>query len=490
MSKLFAKHRQKMRQKSARGKDTEVASADQKNISSNQSVGLNEPSDNGPHIRISALSHEGRGVGRKKGKIQFVDNALPGELVSVELEAHRASFDEYVARTVIEASPHRVEPICQYYGECGGCSLQHLSLPKQLEHKQQVLFEHLDNQGVSMPEEVLAPIESGGLHYRSRTRLSCDLRQRNHPLIGYRKRNSKALVGIANCPVLAESITRIDKLEKIVSFFCESTQRAKQLGHIELLDNNGRAVAVIRLNKGLSDEELHAMRLLVEGADLEVFLSGPQNEFYGLSGNTNADEMLSYELNLPELGDLRGARISLAYLPVDFTQVNRGVNQAMVERALALLSPQSNEHVLDLFCGLGNFTLPIAAYCEQVTGVEGSEEMVARTKANASFNTFKNIECYAANLFANLDELSTSQPWAKKQYDKILLDPPRAGAKELVRDIARFKASRIVYISCNPATLARDCAELEKQGYRLSKAGVIDMFPHTSHVESIAVFDR
>lgn len=500
MANLFSKHRDKLRKQNKKAKQrlAQTSSAETVGSASGSSVlssevrqgeNLNESSDNYGLIRcqILSLSHEGRGLAKNKGKTQFVHLALPGETVLASLHAHRAKYDELNTEKVLLASPQRVEPPCPNFGECGGCSLQHMAHDAQVEHKMSVLAEQLNHFGELQARHWLETVKSQSLGYRARCRLAVDYQQRGTKLsLGFRKKNSKNILDIAQCPVLEASMS--EALPDIKQLLASLTS-GKAISHIELSSHAGGLALLIRHVKALNQADISCLVEYAQQKAWKLYLQPGNVQSIHRVWPETGDDYLSYDLsvqNCSNSGEQDGEGLNFVYHPKDFTQVNRAVNQEMVALALKLLDLQAQDTVLDLFCGLGNFTLPIARNSKQVNGVEGSAEMVARGTLNAERNGIDNVSFFESNLY---DDVS-AQPWVKAAYDKILIDPPRAGAIEIVPVIASFNAKRIVYISCNPATLARDAGALVQQGYTLNQAGILDMFPHTEHVESIAVFDR
>ncbi|MFM2318388.1 MAG: rRNA ((1939)-C(5))-methyltransferase RlmD [Pseudomonadota bacterium] len=424
---------------------------------------------------ITALTLEGKGVARVDGKTVFIDGALPEEKVAFRYTSYKANYDEGRVETVLTASPHRVEPQCQHFAICGGCSWQHISLEAQIRYKQQILLDNLQHIGKVQPETVFEPLTADGWAYRRKARLGARwVRKKQQALVGFREKTGGLIAEISRCEVLHPLVgERITALQQLVT----SMEARETLPQIEVaIGDEEVAALVVRHMEPLSAGDTEKLLNFAREFRFELYLqpAGPQtvHKVYGS-------------------GDLFYAHPSfdtrVQFAPLDFIQVNQALNRKMVIRALELLELKSTDTVLDLFCGLGNFTLPLARQAAQVIGVEGDAAMVERARAAAQANGIQNTDYYACNLMA--DDLS-KEPWLKRSYDRILLDPPRAGAKEVIPHLAKLKAERMVYVSCDPATLARDAGELVNQGYKLVGAGVMDMFPHTAHVESIAVFVR
>ncbi len=429
-------------------------------------------------LSITGLSHEGRGLARYNGKAQFVEGALPGEIVQAKPLTVHNSYDELQVISIIQSSPQRRQPFCSHFDECGGCSLQYLSAEAQLVHKQAVLQEQLAHFGKANVNLWLDPITSPDIAYRTKARLGVYFDSMlNRTIIGFRQKNSKSLTPIEHCPVLVPALARlVPQLHALVN----SLLQARTVSHIELAAGDDQEAMVIRHLEPLVAQDIETLKRFAETQTVEIFSQ--------LSSHERAVPLneLRAPLAYSVLDEACSVPIQLNFHPQDFTQVNPRVNQSLVTKTLSLLDLRAEDRVLDLFCGLGNFTLPIARHCTKVIGVEGSEDMVRLAKENALQNRIENAEFYVANLHADFRRAD----WAKTPVDLVLIDPPRAGALVVAQHIHHLKARRIVYISCNPATLARDAGILNTHGYRLEKAGVLDMFPNTSHVESIAVFVR
>ena len=440
------------------------------------------PSASTPTVTIDALSHEVRGIARLDGKTVFVDNALPGESVKVRYLAHRAKFDEAVAIEVLESAPERQAPPCPHFEQCGGCALQHMQPEAQIAAKEKILLDQLQRFAGASPGEVMVPLTADIAGYRSKARLGVRYVKEAHKkgagnkprlVLGFREKRSNNLTDIRECLVMPESFSsQLPQLHQLV----DQCREGKHISHIEVAAGEEAIALVVRHLKPLPESDIQLWLDLVQQRNWHLYLQAENTprKIWPEDG----EERLSY--TLPEFD------LTLYFHPQDFVQVNFAINRQMVHRAIELLDPQPNERVLDLFCGLGNFTLPLAKRAAEVVGVEGALDLTRRGRENAERNQLDNVQFQAADL---TEDFSNS-PWARGGFDKILLDPPRTGALEVVRNIAHFGSQRIVYVSCNPATLARDTAELLQRGYRLTKAGVMDMFPHTTHVESIALFER
>ncbi len=425
------------------------------------------------------MSHDGRGIGDWHGKTLFVDNALPGERVEALLLREQGKFAEAVATTVIEAAPTRVEPPCAHYSRCGGCQLQHLAPEQQLAHKQSALLDQLQRWAGLEPEQVLAPITSASQGYRNRARLAVWYNRDGSVTFGFRERQSRRLTPIKSCWVLTPEL---NALILPLSGWLAGLQAHKAVTHVELVADAEGAALIVRHVRALTDGDRAGLGELAVSAKARVWLDAGADGLTALDGEP-CDPRLQYRLDgeHPD-GDLR-----LSFHPGDFIQINPAVNRAMVSQALDLLAPTQDDRVLDLFCGIGNFTLPLARRAGEVLGVEGVASMVARAHDNARANGIERADFVRADL-ADIDARRFERERGK--IDAILLDPPRDGAQAVVEHVGQLSARRLVYVSCNPATLARDAKILAAQGFRLQSLGVLDMFPHTAHVESMALFVR
>ncbi|MCB1664431.1 MAG: 23S rRNA (uracil(1939)-C(5))-methyltransferase RlmD [Pseudomonadales bacterium] len=438
-------------------------------------------------LQIQRLSHDGRGVASIEGKIAFVDGAITGETVLAQFTSRRRQFDELKTVEVLSPSPDRVNPPCEFAGICGGCSMQHIAPAAQIALKQSVLHEQLQHIGNIERFASIPPLRSQTEGYRRKARLAIRyVHKKESMLVGFREKNSSFIADMSSCAVLNRSVSDLIAPLRALLLGFEGRLALPQIevavGESAEAEADGthrpdRVAFIVRHLEPLPDADLQALLAFAQEHAIELYLQpkGPDS-VHKLWPEDGCHRLYYY---LPDF-DLR-----LAFHPADFTQVNGELNRAMIARAMELLDPQPEETVLDLFCGLGNFTLPIARRVKAVVGVEGSQEMVERGAENAAANGIDNARFYSADLTIDFDETT----WAQPVYDKILLDPPRSGAIEIIPRLAAFRAKKIVYISCNPATLARDAGELVKHGYVMSQAGVMDMFPHTGHVESIAEFN-
>ncbi|MHB8251157.1 MULTISPECIES: 23S rRNA (uracil(1939)-C(5))-methyltransferase RlmD [Acidithiobacillus] len=426
-------------------------------------------------VFIESLDTEGRGIARVEGKVLFVDGALPGERVWARRTQAHKSFDRAELLQVVKASSLRVSPPCPHFGVCGGCSLQHLEPAAQVAIKQRQLEDHLWRIGKVRPERVLPPIHGPSLGYRSKARLSVRTPKTRGAMVGFRERNSSYVVDMGQCLTLDPRVgQRILPLRTLIG----QMQSPQDFPQIEVAATPDAVALVFRHMRPLAESDLQHLRAFGVQHDLQIWLQprGPET-LYPLW--PEQPEPLHY--------DLPDYSLRLRFDPLVFTQVNQAANQVMVRRAMALLQPQPGEHILDLFCGLGNFTLPIARLGAQVLGIEGDARLVALAAENAAANGLADQARYAV---ADLTQAQMEDFAPAGAIDKMLIDPPRSGAIEVLRSLTPG-VRRLVYVSCNPATLARDAEYLvHERGYRLRAAGVVNMFPHTAHVESIALFER
>lgn len=422
---------------------------------------------------IERLSHEGRGVARVAGKTVFVEGALPGERVSFRYTQRHGQYDEGRVLEILRASPDRITPTCAHAERCGGCSLQHLSSEAQIAHKQAVLLELLAHQGNLVPSRVLPPVIGAAFGYRRRARLSVRyVHKRSEVLIGFREKHSHYVTDIERCETLLPEVgTRLTELRALIG----SLSCAVDVPQVEIAAGDDEVALLIRHLRPLTDEDRDRLRAFAAAQGLRV---------YAQPGSIETLERLDGPPS-PLAYDVDGLR--LEFSPGDFVQVNGAMNRVVVPLALDLLEVGPTDQVLDLFCGIGNFTLPLARRAAAVVGVEGEAGLVQRASANAARLGCANVRFLTANLF----EAAGIAAIPREPYTRVLLDPPRSGAAELIEAWDFRRVARLCYVSCNPVTLARDAATLvRRHGFRLEAAGVLDMFPHTTHVESIASFVR
>ena len=426
-------------------------------------------------LDILDLSHDGRGVARVDGKAVFVTGALPGERVRARQTLRKKSFDEATTLEVLRASPDRVEPRCAHFGVCGGCALQHLAAEKQIEAKQHVLMENFERIGHVRPERVIPPLRGEPWGYRRKARLGAKwVAKKDKALVGFRELDGRFIADLARCEVL---IPRVGERIAELSALLGALEAREQIAQIELAAGDDTVVLVFRNLAPLSESDRSRLREFGRSSGITIYLQPGDNA----SVHPLDPDAPTLRFALPAY------EVDFEFRPLDFVQVNGDMNRRMVDHALALLDPRPSDRVLDLFCGLGNFTLPLARRAAAVVGVEGEPGLVQRARENAQRNGIVNAEFHAADLARDL----RGEPWVRLGFDKVLLDPPRTGADAAIPQLPLEGVHRIVYVSCHPGSLARDAGILvREQGYRLTAAGVMDMFPHTAHVESIAVFEK
>ena len=440
-------------------------------------------------FKVESLSHEGRGIAHygshpnhpadKHGKKVFIRYALPGETVRARITREVKKLEEADSLELLsEASEIRIQPPCPHFGICGGCNMQHIAPDAQIELKQNVLKSHLQHFAGIQPDEWLAPLRSQREDYRRKARIGVRyLPGKDKLVVGFRESQSNKLTSIDRCMILDREFGSVTRLKQLL----QSLNGKADLGHIELAMGDQEIGLVVRETAQLSEQDVNQLRefALQKGWQLYIQPAG-QNQLTRID-QPQLPARLHYRLH--------DFDVDFGFDPLDFTQVNSTVNPQMVRLACDLLQLQPGERVLDLFCGLGNFSLPLArcvGASGSVVGVEGSEEMVQRGAENAKINGIAQLSFHLQDLTQDFSHHS----WANQGFDALLIDPPRSGAEEVMQYIPKFGAKRIVYVSCNPATLARDAGLLVQQGYRLSRAGVMDMFTHTGHVESIALFGK
>lgn len=419
-------------------------------------------------VRIDELDHQGQGVARAHQPVLFVEGALPGELCDVTITRQASGVAFGKAKKLIETSPQRVSPFCPHVEQCGGCQTQHVESSALQQTRQRAIGELIRRSTGKAPQwaETLSGEEQG---YRRKARLAIDNQHKDQFRIGFRAANSKQVVSIEQCPVL---VTRLQAIFPAVVSCVSSLKGKKALGHVTLLAGDEQIQLCLRIIRELPAQDLQNLQTLASEHNLQLVLQRDDAQFECINGDST---LVHYA---PKEG------ISLAIGADDFVQVNGVLNQKMVTQALDWLTLNADDKVLDLFCGVGNFTLPIATQAGSVVGVEGVDSMVQRAERNAERNQIENVRFVCADL--------ESESWTKqadiRRCNKVLLDPARAGAQFAMQALSRIKPQRIVYVSCNPATFARDAGALTKQGYRLEKISLIDMFPGTAHSELMALF--
>ena len=426
-------------------------------------------------VEISDLSHDGRGVGRIDDKVVFVHGALPGERVSARLTGRNRRFDEAVVLAVDSPSSQRVSPECPWFGYCGGCALQHLDHFAQLEWKQQRLAENFRRIGKVEPGAWMAPIYAEAWNYRRRARLSArNVPGKGRVLVGFREIGGRYVADIEACRILHPAFA--DRLMDL-SALIGRLSIPDRIAQVECAAGDETAAIVLRHLEPLTSDDEKTLIDWSERTGIAVWLqpAGPDS----VTLLWPERHQLSYRLE--DFG------VTLDFHPQQFIQVNAAVNRQLTRKAVALMEAGPEDRILDLFCGLGNFSLPLATRAGEVLGVELDESLIEAGAANAAANGIENVRFVAADLMQSVDELG----WMRQSFDGVLVDPPRSGAAEILPLIAATGAPTVVYISCDPATLARDAGTLSNEyGYRLEKAGIADMFPHTAHVESLALFRK
>ena len=428
--------------------------------------------------RIAGLTHEGEGVVHG-GKTAFVAGALPGEQVRFRRTRRHRQHDEAQLLEVLEPSAGRVVPRCAHFGVCGGCALQHLEPQRQLEAKEAELRDVLTRVARVAPQRWLDPLGGPVWGYRRRARLGAKfVYKKGTVVVGFRERAAPYVAQLASCEVLTPPAGAL--IAPLGALLTRLTIR-EHVPQIEVAVADNATALVLRILRPLADEDrallaefsaTHGVRLFLQPAGLDSV-----HELDTAGGAGLAPQPLHYAL--PRFG------LELQFAPTDFIQVNGAVNQSLVARAVELLEPTSSAVVLDLFCGLGNFTLPLARSAAHVVGVEGDGVLVERARANARHNGIDNVEFHSTDLAA---VAPATAPWLRQRYTHVLLDPPRTGARALLPTLAQLAPARVLYISCHPGSLARDLGVLvHEHGFALAAAGVVDMFPHTAHVESLAL---
>lgn len=427
--------------------------------------------------KIDSVTHDGRGIAAVSGKKVFVAGALAGEQVSFIRRKSRRKFDEAELLEVLEPSADRIDARCEAFGRCGGCSLQHISDDQQRQIKSQTLQDNLERIGRVEPEVWLAPVTGPTWHYRRRARLGVkDVSAKGRVLVGFRERHAPFITDMHRCEVMAQPV---DGLLDALSELIGSLSISSRLPQIEVAVTENAVALVFRVLDPPTSADEALLCTFAQTHNLRVYLQPGGLDTVALLHPQGALEPLHY--SLPEF-DVR-----IDFDPVGFVQINDEINRRMVSAAVELLNPGSDDRVLDLYCGIGNFSLPLARRAGTVLGVEGDSLLVRAATDNAHSNDLTNISFRRANL----DEIDGTEAWLKEGWHRVLLDPARSGAAAVVKHMRTLAPERIVYVSCHPGTLARDAGTLvNEQGYRLQAAGIIDMFPHTAHAESIAVFDK
>ena len=423
-------------------------------------------------VKIDRWDHQGRGMVKVNGKTVFVDGALPGETVVANIDQEKKEYAKASTIKVITGAAERETPLCRHYHECGGCDLQHVNMASQLAYKGESLLA-LVAKFARVSDVALAPTLAGEpLGYRRSARFGLQYQAKQRRLaMSFRRKNSNQLFQQNECPVLAP---QLEALITPVHQVLQQLSIVEKLGHVAFyLAEQGPAI-LLRHLKALTKAD---MQRLIEFAD-------KYQVYWFLQGNDNLVQALHHEVQLSY--PLPQWQLNIQFTPNNFIQVNDSVNQKMIAQALAWLDVQPDDRVLDLFSGLGNFSLPLATKAKQVVGIEGIDAMVEQATLNAEQAGLTNVSFYQADLSSDFSQ----QPWAQEAFNKALLDPARDGALFVTEHLAKLNCDRIVYVSCHPATMARDAQVLLERGYQLTRLGLIDMFPHTAHMESMALFER
>lgn len=426
-------------------------------------------------ITIDNLSLEGRGVARVAGKTIFVEGAIPGESLTVKIERQHKNYDEASILAIDTPSEHRIDPSCEHYNHCGGCQLQHIEPTAQLAYKQQAVLSLLERSAKIIPADIVSPLISKAFHYRRTARIGVNrLTQSQRAIVGFRRKNSSKLLQISSCIILPEHLADLfdhlrDTLDKI--------DNAKAITHVEYLQGDDTGALTFRVVAKLSPASCDLLADMLQTFKLQGFLRYNDS----LVPLANNQGRLNYTVS----------QQTLSFEPGDFLQVNAAINQQMIDRATDWLALTAKDTVLDLFAGLGNISLPVAKQVKQLIGVEGSASMVRRATDNAEANHIDNCQFFTSNLSQDIQH----QDWFNLDYNKVILDPPRSGASDLIKQLLQSDTisehspvTHILYIACDPSSLARDAKLLKSLGYQMDKFSVMDMFPNTAHIESMALF--
>lgn len=422
---------------------------------------------------ITDLSHEGRGIAHVNDKTTFIFNALPDETVRFKYTKKRNQIAEGASTEILTPSKDRIMPHCPNFTICGGCSLQHMTAEFQREFKRNSVLDLLKNQGVT-PEALLPTLTGPEWHYRRKARIGVKfLEQKDSVLLGFRERNSSFIAHMDECHVLD---ARIGLSITTLKAFIYSLDARSAIPQLEIAATDDEVALIIRHLEPLSNSDIDRIKQFASTHSFKIYLQPKGIDSITLL--TGTTETLSY--TIPEFN------LTYQFLPFQFTQVNETINRKMLSQAIDLLDIQAQDRVLDLFCGIGNFSLAAATQAKQVIGVEAEPLAIEFAKKNAALNSLVNCEFFTANLFEDCTALS----WARETYNKILLDPPRSGADNILSLLPAWQPQKIVYVSCNPATFARDSAQLKGLGYTLAQLSTMDMFPHTQHTEVMGLFTK
>ena len=421
-------------------------------------------------VTVTKLDAFGQGVANHKGKTIFVKSALPDETVDIQLTEDKKNYAKAKVIKYHNYSQQRVKPKCQYYTKCGGCELQHISSELQQQAKYEALIKLLSKEtGALLEDNPPDIVADQPYHYRRRARLAINL-VKGELFIGFRQPESSQIINIEHCPVLVE---QLDALLIPLQSCLRQIKQKKALGHIELIAVDSGIILVLRHTMPLTEQDSRLLIQFAEVHHISLYFHGDNLR------HASGSKEHYYLIN----------QLKLTFSPLDFIQVNNRINQKMIEKALVWLDVSANDNILDLFCGMGNFSLPIATNCQSVTGIEGVEALVEKAKFNTKLNKDK-VKAKTQFFTCNLEDKQQFSLWNQTTFDKVLLDPARAGAYNATAEIVKISPSKIVYISCNPATLARDCKLFIKEGYNIAKIAILDMFPQTKHIESMLMLTR
>lgn len=427
---------------------------------------------------IERLSDEGRGITKNKaGKTIFIDNALVGEEVIYTEHKRNKNYNEAVANEIIKSSSDRITPECEHFELCGGCAMQHVSHDFQVKHKQEVLLNQLSHFGKVTPNKILEPVLDKKFNYRHKARLGVRyVAKKEKVLVGFREKSTNFITDIKSCKVLHQKVG--DSILDL-SVLIASLSIYKSIPQIEVAIGDIDVALIFRHLEAFTEEDNQKLISFGEQKDFHIYLQPKGIDSIKKIYPADNNLRLSYKINEFD--------VAIQFHPTDFTQVNPSINRKLISLAIELLDVKPEDNILDLFCGIGNFSLPIARKAKHVIGIEGSKLMVERAFENAKHNNISNADFFAADL----TKITGAEPWLDKKITKALIDPPRSGADKVIYEIAKLKLEKIVYVSCNISTLARDAGILVNElGYSLDMAGILDMFPQTAHAESIAVFTK
>ena len=422
---------------------------------------------------VTSLNHEGVGVARDNNKVAFIEGALTNETVLATLVQQKAKYERLITNKVLIKSPFRTTPFCTHFEQCGGCQLQHLQLPQQLIEKQQAVTQLFKKFAKIEQLNWQAPIESSSTNYRRSARIAVFYQQQQQKfLLGFRQQGAKKIINIEQCAVLEK---RYSTVFTVFRTLLPQLKNGQAITHIQLYGVN-HAFVIIRHISALPASDIELLMAACEQHSWKLVLEGETGDFHFI--DNKEDSLPSYQLNQQQL--------TFAFTFANFIQVNDHVNQQMITQALDWLALSKNETVLDLFCGIGNFSLAMAQYAKQVNGVEGGQSSVNMATLNATNNAITNATFYCQDLTLTM----SNALWYKQEYQVLVLDPSRTGALAILAQLPLKKFQRILYVSCDPVTLARDAELIINAGYKIEKIALMNMFPHTKHIETMALFTK